>query len=77
LAVAAASILARDRFLARLEKLSQEYGMVLPKGASESVVETAKAILDAKGISALRKVAKLHHKTTTKLTAQGDRIERK
>ena len=69
LAVAAASILARDRFLAHLENFSQEYGMVLPKGASETVVEAAKAILHAKGIAALRKVAKLHHKTTTKVTA--------
>jgi ribonuclease HIII len=69
LAVAAASILARDRFLAHLKKFGQEYGMVLPKGASGAVVEAAKAILHAKGIPALRKVAKLHHKTTTKVTA--------
>jgi ribonuclease HIII len=77
LAVAAASILARDRFLARIEKFSQDYGMALPKGASDIVVEVAKAIVHAKGITALGKVAKLHHKTTTKLTAQGGRIERK
>jgi ribonuclease HIII len=77
LAVAAASILARDRFLVRIEKFSQEYDVALPKGASEIVVEAAKAIVHTKGITALRKVAKLHHKTTTKVMTQGDRIERK
>jgi ribonuclease HIII len=77
LAVAAASILARDRFLARIEKFSQDYGMALPKGASDIDVEVAKAIVHAKGIAALRKIAKLHHKTTTKVMAQGDRIEHK
>jgi ribonuclease HIII len=76
LGVAAASILARDRFLAHLEKLGQEYGVVLPKGASETVVETAQAILHAKGIAALRRVAKLRHKTTTKVTAQSDGVRR-
>jgi ribonuclease HIII len=35
LAVAAASILARDRFISRMEKFSREYGFELPKGASE------------------------------------------
>lgn len=75
LAVAAASILARDRFLACLEKLSQEYGVALPKGASETVLETAKAIVQARGIPSLQKVAKLHHKTTTKVMAQGDRSD--
>lgn len=67
LAVAAASILTRDRFLARSEKLSQEYGIELPKGASEAVVTAAKRIMEEKGPEELRKVAKLHHKTTHKI----------
>lgn len=67
LAVAAASILARDRFLARLEKLSQEYGAGLPKGASEVVVAAAKRIVERKGLEELRKLVKLHHKTTHKI----------
>ena len=66
-AVAAASILARDRFLLRMEKLSQEYGMLLPKGASDSVIQPALDIIRKKGIDELKKVAKLHHKTTQKI----------
>lgn len=67
IAVAAASILARDRFLSRMEMLSQEYGIVLPKGASDMVVQPARLIVERKGIGELKKVAKLHHKTTQKV----------
>lgn len=63
-AVAAASILARDRFLFRLKALGDELGMTLPKGASSGVVEAAKAVAAAKGPTALANVAKLHFKTT-------------
>ena len=67
LAVAAASILSRDRFLFHLEKLSLDYGLVLPKGASEKVIVAGKQIVEGKGADELRKVAKLHHRTTTKI----------
>ena len=66
-AVAAASILARDRFLSRMEKLSHEYGIVLPKGASDRVIQPALDIIKKRGIDELKKVAKLHHKTTQKI----------
>jgi len=68
IAVAAASILARDRFLARIEKLGQKYKTILPKGASDSVVAAATLIVKSVGMSELRNVAKLHHKTTQKIT---------
>lgn len=67
IAVAAASILARGKFLSRLEKLSEEYKIELPKGASEAVVIAGKQIVAKKGPDDLRKVAKLHHKTTQKI----------
>ena len=67
IAVASASILTRDKFLARLERLSQEYQIELPKGASEAVVIAGKQIIVKKGPDDLRKVAKLHHKTTNKI----------
>src|SRR5207249_10087242 len=41
LAVAAASILARDEFVRRLRRLGKEFGIVLPKGASKSVEDAA------------------------------------
>jgi ribonuclease HIII len=66
-AVATASILARDRFLSRLERLSQEYEIELPKGASKIVVSIAKKIVEKKGPQELHKVAKIHHKTTFKI----------
>lgn len=64
IAVAAASVLARDLFLSRLKQLSQEAGLTLPKGASPAVIETAKQIVQKHGADALRKFAKLHFKTT-------------
>lgn len=68
LAVAAASILARDRFLTWMENMSKIYGP-LPKGASAEVVQAARAIVTHKGKEELRMVAKLHFKTTQQVLA--------
>ncbi len=62
--VAAASILARDEFLRRLHKLSQYHRLNLPKGASQQVVIAAREIIKKSGEEELRKIAKLHFKTT-------------
>jgi ribonuclease HIII len=70
IAVAAASILARDRFLSHLGKLSQEQGVELPKGASDAVVNAGKEVVKKKGMNELRKLAKVHHKTTEKVLNQ-------
>lgn len=64
IAVAAASILARERFLEKLKKLSAELGLELPKGASPHVIEQAKQVVEKFGEDSLRKIAKLHFKTT-------------
>jgi ribonuclease HIII len=64
IAVAAASVLARARFLEKLAKLSSEYQTPLPKGASDAVVEQARNLVTSHGSGVLRKVAKLHFKTT-------------
>ena len=64
IAVAGASILARARYLEKLSKLSNEYKIDLPKGASQKVIENAKKVVDMYGKETLRKVAKLHFKTT-------------
>ncbi len=68
LAVAAASILARDRFLTWIENMSRKYGP-LPKGASAEVVQTARAIVARRGKEELRMIAKLHFKTTQQVLA--------
>lgn len=63
MAVAAASILARAEFLRRLKALSEEFGIELPKGAT-NVIDTAKRFVAKHGESQLANVAKLHFKTT-------------
>lgn len=70
IAVAAASILARDAFLKWLARTSAELGVALPKGASPQVVEAAKQIARNGGREALAKVAKLHFKTTREVLGQ-------
>ena len=70
IAVAAASILARARFLQKLSKLSSEYNLELPKGASISVIKTAKSIVATHGKNALKKIAKLHFKTTKEILTE-------
>ncbi len=63
LAVAAASILARDEFVTRLNRLSKDSGVVLPKGASNPVEAAAKEFIDKHGTEQLPKVAKMHFRT--------------
>lgn len=69
LAVAAASILARAEFLSRLRGLSREFGVELPKGASEQVEAAAVRLVKDKGPDVLEKVAKTHFKTTVRVLA--------
>ncbi|RYD22435.1 MAG: ribonuclease HIII [Verrucomicrobiaceae bacterium] len=63
-AVAAASILARERFIDWMDKTSAAGGVTLPLGASDAVVEAAREVIAKHGPDALGKVAKLHFKTT-------------
>ena len=69
LAVAAASILARNEFVTRLENLEKQFGMELPKGASAMVDSAAKEFIAKHGAENLPKVAKMHFRTA--LRAQG------
>ena len=69
-AVAAASILARDRFLLQLQQAGKQFGAVLPKGASPEVVEAARQLVKQDGAAVLRRVAKLHFKTTSLVIGQ-------
>jgi ribonuclease HIII len=66
-AVAAASILARDAFLRWLARASQRLGVRLPKGASPLVVEAAREVVARHGRDELGNVAKLHFATTAKV----------
>ena len=68
IAVAAASLIARDVFLRRLSELSEQYGIKLPKGATQ-VIDTGVKFVEQHGSEALRHVAKLHFKTTADIAA--------
>ena len=64
IAVAAASILARDAFVSRLGELGDQLGYELPKGAGPKVVQAAQQIMQNLGKKQLATVAKMHFKTT-------------
>ena len=66
IAVAAASMIARDAFLTGLKILSKEYGYPLLSGANAAVDELASKILEYDGMEVLNKVAKLHFANTQK-----------
>ncbi len=70
LAVACASILARQEFLAALAELSSTYGMNLHKGAGAPTERAARAFVQRFGASELERVAKVHFKTTLKIGAR-------
>ena len=69
IAVAAASILARDEFVKGLAKLGKQFEVELPKGASAAVDAAAKKFVEERGAGELAKISKLHFRTA--LRAQG------
>jgi ribonuclease HIII len=69
MAVAAASILARDEFVKGIAKLEQQFQRKFPKGAGTLVDAAAKEFVTTRGAEELAKVSKLHFRTA--LRAQG------
>ena len=69
LAVAAASILARNEFVTRLRDLGRKYDMEFPKGASAAVDAVAKEFVAKHGRRRIGEGAKTHFRTA--LRAQG------
>lgn len=67
-AVAAASILAREKFVSWLAEAEKRLGCRLPKGASAEVKACARKLLAKGGEAALRSVAKAHFKTFGEVT---------
>ena len=63
LAVAAASILAREAFIDWLDRRGKAIGVKLGRGVSAAVKEAARKLVEAEGAGVLRKVAKLHFRT--------------
>jgi ribonuclease HIII len=63
IAVAAASILAREAFINWLERRGKELGLRLERGVSANVKETGRKFVEKSGPEALREVAKVHFRT--------------
>jgi ribonuclease HIII len=63
LAVAAASILAREGFLRALAEMKERYGQVFPKGASPAVKAAAVNLVKSRGPQILLETAKCHFRT--------------
>ena len=66
LAVAGASILARDVFVQKMADLSKNTGILLPKGGGKLVDEAAKKLVEEQGASVLGRTAKLHFRNAAR-----------
>jgi ribonuclease HIII len=67
LAVAAASIIAREEFLTALATLSEEVAVDLHKGAGDPVDRSLRRYVDLHGHANLARVAKVHFKNTQRV----------
>jgi ribonuclease HIII len=70
IAVAAASIIAREGFINWLERKGKELGMRLQRGVSPGVKETAKKLVEMGGPQALREAAKVHFRTAHEIAPE-------
>ena len=67
LCVAASSIISRYVFLKKMDELSHDLGIELPKGAGDKVDEIAQQIVNNFGFDKLTSIAKLNFKNTDKI----------
>ena len=67
LAVAAASILARERFIDWLDKTGRKFGVVIPRGASAQVKTVARELVRTHSPAILGELTKAHFKTTAEV----------
>lgn len=67
MAVAAASILARDAFVAVMDQLTEQAGFPLPKGGGAQATAAARRIVEEQGKDALVRFVKLHFANSRKV----------
>jgi ribonuclease HIII len=72
-AVAAASVLARARYLEEMEALSAEVGFELPRGATH-VIGAARRVVEERGEEGLAEVAKVHFGTTRRVLEEQEKV---
>ena len=69
-AVAAASILARERFIDWLENAGRQHGVLLPRGASAQVKAAARQLVGKSSAAILRQLAKTHFRTAREIAPE-------
>jgi len=69
MAVAAASIVARSLFLEKLNELSKQFDVKLPKGGGKQTIPIGKQFAERYSIEELQRVAKIHFKNTDKIVS--------
>ena len=74
-AVAAASILAREKFIDWLRDSKRTWGVELPRGVSAKVKEVARGLVATHGKEALLKTSKIHFKTAGEIVPEYIRIK--
>ena len=67
LSVACSSLISRYIFIKEIDKLSDKYGLFIPKGASSYVDDIAIKLVDKYGEDILRDVAKLNFSNTSRI----------
>ena len=67
IAVAAASILARNQFITEIKRYEDHFNMKLPKGCSNQTITAAIKLCQLHGEEQLNKVAKIHFKLTEEI----------
>ncbi len=72
IAVAAASILAREEFVLSLKRMGEKAGLELPKGASAAVRAAAVEMIKKHGPTSMLTHAKCHFKTTDEVLKETD-----
>lgn len=65
--VAVASVISRYIFLMKIDELSKELNIEIPKGANDIVDQVGKKIVEKYGIQKLNEIAKLNFKNTDKI----------
>lgn len=70
LAVAAASILARERFIDWLDKTGRSFQTKMPRGVSAQVKQVARELVAAHSAEVLTRVAKTHFKTSSEIAPE-------
>ena len=70
IAVAGASILAREKFVRWLDRKGKELGIALPKGVSAGVKTAARELVIKCGEEALHQVAKMHFRTASEVLSE-------